>query len=62
MVAIRGRVVITPGQSTPYKVVLEHERGTTEHPVQTVAEGEALIRKHTSCAAAEPIGGPEWHI
>jgi hypothetical protein len=41
----RGRVVLTPGEELPYKVVLEHESGTTEHPVATIREGEAFIRE-----------------
>jgi hypothetical protein len=41
----RGHVVITPGQKKPYKTVLEHEDGEiTEHPVDTIREGEDLIR------------------
>ncbi|MEA3051440.1 MAG: hypothetical protein QOG72_343 [Sphingomonadales bacterium] len=40
-----GRVVVTPGEAQPYKVVLEHERtNDTEHPVATVSEGELYIR------------------
>jgi hypothetical protein len=40
-----GRVVVTPGQAQPYKVVLEHDRTSdTEHPVSTVSEGEIYIR------------------
>ncbi len=41
----RGRVVITPGQKQPYKIVLEHEDGEiTEYPVATIRAGEDLIR------------------
>jgi hypothetical protein len=41
-----GRVVITPGASHPYKVVFRlGERVLSEHPVPTVREGEALIRR-----------------
>lgn len=48
MPAIRGRVVQTPGEEKPYKVVLEYEgRGITEHPVSTMREGEALIKSKT---------------
>lgn len=44
--AIRGRVVQTPSKKKPYKVVLEHENsGDTEYPVETVREGEALIKQ-----------------
>jgi hypothetical protein len=40
-----GRLVVTPGEARPYKVVLEHEPGgDTEHPVGTVREGELYIR------------------
>ena len=45
----RSRVVITPGEEQPYKVVLEHgEDGSSEHPVATIREGEALIRANSS--------------
>jgi len=41
-----GHVVQTPGEARPYKVVLnyEHTQSTSEHPVDTMREGEALIR------------------
>lgn len=42
-----GRVMITPGAQHPYKVVFKiGERVLSEHPVPTVREGEALIRRH----------------
>ncbi len=45
----RGRIVITPGQKQPYKVVLEHECGQlTEHSVDTMRQGEDLIRLRLS--------------
>jgi hypothetical protein len=48
MSATGGRVVQTPGEEKPYKVVMQHEgRGETEHPVSTVAEGEALLRRES---------------
>lgn len=51
--ATRGRIVRTPERSKPYKVVLEHEGyADTEHPVATVREGEALIKRKTP----RPIG------
>ena len=41
-----GRIVRTPEESKPYKVVLEHEEGAdTEHPMETMKEGEAFIRE-----------------
>ena len=41
----RGRVVITPDGTHPYKVVFRlGERLLSEHPVPTVREGEMLIR------------------
>lgn len=47
MAAIRGRIVQTPGEDKPYKVVLEHEEGgQSEHPVATMREGEELIKRH----------------
>ena len=47
MNVISGHVVQTPTAKQPYMVVLVHEGGTamSEHPVATVREGEALIRK-----------------
>jgi hypothetical protein len=46
MKAVGGNIVLTPGEAQPYKVVLEyHPFATTEHPVATVREGEALIRR-----------------
>jgi hypothetical protein len=48
MTATRGRVVQTPAERKPYKVVLEHEAGKdTEHAVSTMREGEALIAQET---------------
>jgi hypothetical protein len=46
MIFIAGRVVVTPGAALPYKVVIEREGiGCAEHPVATVREGEALLRR-----------------
>jgi hypothetical protein len=46
--ATRGRVVQTPTKDKPYKVVLEHDDSPdTEQGVNTMREGEALIRKGT---------------
>lgn len=40
-----GRVIITPGEPQPYKVVFRlGDRVLSETPVPTVREGEALIR------------------
>jgi hypothetical protein len=48
MSATCGRIVRTPGKEKPYKVMLEHEEGgETEHPVSTMKEGEALIKRET---------------
>ncbi len=48
MTATRGRVVQTPTEDRPYKVVLEHEGSAdTEQGVETMREGEALIREKT---------------
>jgi len=48
MAATRGRVVQTPTKEKSYKVVLEHEGSVdTEHGVDTMREGEALIREET---------------
>ncbi|WP_375428927.1 hypothetical protein [uncultured Sphingomonas sp.] len=46
MATTRGRIVQTPLKKKPYKVVLEHGGGTdTEEGVETMREGEALIRE-----------------
>lgn len=48
MAATRGHVVLTPDQTEPYKVILEHEGSPdTERPVSTVREGEGLIKQET---------------
>lgn len=48
MAATRGRIVKTPTKKKPYKVVLEHEGGfATERGVDTMREGEAIIREET---------------
>jgi hypothetical protein len=44
--ATGGRVVTTPEERKPYKVILEHDGGPdTEEPVATVKEGEDLIKQ-----------------
>jgi hypothetical protein len=41
-----GRVVVTPNEPKPYKVVLEHDGGSfSEHPGGTVGEGEEMIKR-----------------
>ena len=58
MTVIRGRVVVTPGEAQPYKVVLEHEQtADTEHPVSTVSEGEIYIRSQGPLPRAFDFGG-----
>lgn len=48
MAATSGRIVQTPTKKKPYKVVLRHEgSGDTEQAVETMREGEALIRDET---------------
>lgn len=43
---VLGRVVITPGAEQPYKVVFRlGDRVLSEQPVQTMRDGEALIRR-----------------
>jgi hypothetical protein len=57
-----GRVVLNRGGEKPYKVLLEHEpSGQSEHLVDTVAQGEALIRARLS-HWPERLTGIEWHI
>jgi hypothetical protein len=60
MTVTSGRVVVTPGEVKPYKVVLEHARtNDTEHAVATVREGEAFIRSELPAgpAGAFAFGG-----
>ena len=58
MTVTGGRVVVTPGEAQPYKVVLEHEEtDDTEHPVATVSEGETYIRSKRPRPAAFGFGG-----
>jgi hypothetical protein len=46
MAATSGRIVQTPRGNKPYKVVLGHEGAAdTEQGVETMREGEALIRE-----------------
>jgi hypothetical protein len=59
MTVTRGRLVVTPGEAQPYKVVLEHGQAKdTERAVATAREGEALIRAELPFGPAEafPFG------
>lgn len=48
MAARAGHIVQTPGKDQPYKVILEHEDGTSsEHACTSMREGEAFIRRNT---------------
>jgi hypothetical protein len=48
MSVTRGRVVRTPANKKPYKVVLEHAHSEdTEHPVASVREGENMIKQQS---------------
>jgi hypothetical protein len=48
MAATSGRIVKTPTKKKPYKVVLNHEGAAdSEQAVETMREGEALIREET---------------
>lgn len=43
--AISGRLVLTPDEELPYKVVLQHDGDAdSEHEVASVRAGEAMIR------------------
>lgn len=56
--AATGRVVVTKGATRPYKVVLEHDSGPcTEHPCNSVREGEAMLRDHR-LRRAPPLDKP----
>lgn len=53
MRVIGGRIVQAFDGEQPYKVVLDIEDGgSSEHPVSTIREGEALIRER--CSPASP--------
>ena len=57
-----GCIVLTPYSEKPYKVVLQHHpSGTSEHPVSTIREGEALIRERVVLEVQQPQP-VEWHI
>jgi hypothetical protein len=48
MAATGGRIVQTPTEKKPYKVVLEHDgSANSEQGVDTIREGETLIREET---------------
>ena len=45
---VAGRIVKTPTEPQPYKVILEYDGAQTlEYPVASVREGETLIREKT---------------
>ena len=57
-----GRIVLTRPGPKPYMVILEHHpTGTSEHPVSTIREGEALIRDRVVVADVQ-LQTVEWHI
>jgi hypothetical protein len=61
-----GRVVLTPQQEQPYKVVLQHECGKqSEYPAATVKQGEALIRSRLQTPQQDQISSlrqtPRFH-
>ena len=52
---MRGRIVCTPGENRPYKVVISAEEVlVSEHPVGSVREGEAMIRDRCDAPAFFP--------
>ena len=59
----RGFVVLTPDGPQPYKVVFRLRHHTlSEHPVATIREGEAMIRRelaHIQFTAREERPDPE---
>jgi hypothetical protein len=57
LTVVRGHMVRTPTKPKPYKAVLENEQGgRTEHPVETMREGEALIRDKSPVRAPRNPG------
>ena len=60
---VGGRVVKTPDEAQPYKVVLEHADGgaDSEHPVGSVRDGELLIRRR-SPSRPRPETMREWNV
>jgi hypothetical protein len=59
-----GRVVQTPGQKLPYKVVLDEEGGgISEFPVATVQEGEAMIKERSPTPVDDGKAKLDgWHV
>lgn len=47
--ATGGRMVLTPEATSPFIAVLTYEDGhTSEHPFQSLREGEAFLRSHNA--------------
>jgi len=47
--ATGGRIVLTNGNPGPFKAILVYEDGhTSEHPFQSLQEGEAFLRGHNA--------------
>ena len=54
--AISGRVVMTPEEALPYKVVLQHEgKADSEHQVASVKAGETMIRDNLPAPPAPEL-------
>lgn len=47
--ATGGRMVLTPGNAGLFKAVVTYEDGhTTEHPFETLQDGEAFLRSRNA--------------
>ena len=58
---LSGRIVRTPGEAQPYKLVVEDRRGgTSEFPVASINEGEALMREKGAVVCDRPPD--DWHV
>ena len=59
-----GRIVRTPDEKRPYKVVLDREDGgKSEFPASTVREGEAIIKEKSPTPPDDGKAKPDgWHV
>ncbi len=56
MVIVSAHIVKTENEEKPYKVVIEREgEGVREYPVESMKDGEALIREKAPTLREEPF-------
>jgi hypothetical protein len=62
MTVREGRVVLTPDDNKPYKVVLEHDgKPDSEHPVSSIREGEELIKEEGATTTQKKPEPDPWN-